>query len=475
MSRLWFRPETLSGKEDNMSQKIYVNRTLNMKRIKYIGLDMDHTVIRYNSEAFEETAFRSMLKKLVNDYSYPKDILNLKFDFKRAIRGLVLDKNQGNVLKLSRHTAIRGSYHGLSPIDYREQNKLYKSTYIDLSDPEYEAVDTSFSISYATLFAQLVDFKDQHPSQLPDYTQIALDMTRALDRSHRDGSIKDVVTSELDRFIIKDKELVEGFERYIKHGKKIFIVTNSDYRYSKLLLDYAINPFLKDHSHWSELFEFTITLAGKPRFFFDHLPFLKIDPETGLMQNHDAPLVPGIYQGGCATKFTDDLKLEPNDILYIGDHIYGDIVRLKKDCAWRTALVVEEIEEEQANLRKAEEYDKKIEALMSEKIPLERKYDDLLSLKIETGKEQNEAETQALMEKIQDLDKKIAPLINMRAQIFNPYWGEVMRTGIEESYFAYQVERFACIYMAKLNDFFGTSPRTYYRSLKRDLPHEVAE
>ena len=81
MSRLWFRPETLSGKEDNMSQKIYVNRTLNMKRIKYIGLDMDHTVIRYNSEAFEETAFRSMLKKLVNDYSYPKDILNLKFDF----------------------------------------------------------------------------------------------------------------------------------------------------------------------------------------------------------------------------------------------------------------------------------------------------------------------------------------------------------------------------------------------------------
>ena len=355
MSRLWFRPETLSGKEDNMSQKIYVNRTLNMKRIKYIGLDMDHTVIRYNSEAFEETAFRSMLKKLVNDYSYPKDILNLKFDFKRAIRGLVLDKNQGNVLKLSRHTAIRGSYHGLSPIDYREQNKLYKSTYIDLSDPEYEAVDTSFSISYATLFAQLVDFKDQHPSQLPDYTQIALDMTRALDRSHRDGSIKDVVTSELDRFIIKDKELVEGFERYIKHGKKIFIVTNSDYRYSKLLLDYAINPFLKDHSHWSELFEFTITLAGKPRFFFDHLPFLKIDPETGLMQNHDAPLVPGIYQGGCATKFTDDLKLEPNDILYIGDHIYGDIVRLKKDCAWRTALVVEEIEEEQANLRKAEE------------------------------------------------------------------------------------------------------------------------
>ena len=42
-----------------MSQsKVFVNRTLNLKRIKYIGLDMDHTLIRYNTENFERLAFQ---------------------------------------------------------------------------------------------------------------------------------------------------------------------------------------------------------------------------------------------------------------------------------------------------------------------------------------------------------------------------------------------------------------------------------
>jgi len=27
--------------------KVYVNRTLNLKKIKYLGLDMDHTLVRY--------------------------------------------------------------------------------------------------------------------------------------------------------------------------------------------------------------------------------------------------------------------------------------------------------------------------------------------------------------------------------------------------------------------------------------------
>jgi hypothetical protein len=37
-----------------MARKVYVNRTLNLKKIRYIGLDMDHTLVRYNSENFEK-------------------------------------------------------------------------------------------------------------------------------------------------------------------------------------------------------------------------------------------------------------------------------------------------------------------------------------------------------------------------------------------------------------------------------------
>ena len=48
------------------------------------------------------------------------------------------------------------------------------------------------------------------------------------------------------------------------------------------------------------------------------------------MTNLNDKLVPGIYQGDKAEVFTKDLGLEGDEILYIGDHIYGDILRLKR-------------------------------------------------------------------------------------------------------------------------------------------------
>lgn len=227
-----------------MNRQVYVNRTLNLKRINYIGFDMDHTLVRYDSQAFEALAHSMIVKKLVADKDYPKEVLNLKFDFQRAVRGLVLDKTHGNVLKLSRHGAIRVSYHGLKPIDYKSQRRIYKSTYVDLSDSNYDTVDTTFSIAHATLFAQLVDLKDKtHAESLPDYYTMADDVLWALDMSHRDDSLKSVVRSRLQDFVIKDEAVVQGLERFKAHGKKIFVLTNSDYPYCKLLLDYAINPF----------------------------------------------------------------------------------------------------------------------------------------------------------------------------------------------------------------------------------------
>ena len=455
---------------------VYVNRTLNLKKINYIGLDMDHTLVRYNSHNFEELAHQIMLKKLVSDLNYPERVLSLKFEYDRAIRGLVIDKTQGNVLKLNRHAAIRISYHGLKPIDYRVQTTLYKSRYLDLGDPEYDTVDTTFSIAFAGLFAQLVDLRDHGgETALPTYDRIAQDLSRVLDMAHRDGSLKNVVAADLNRFIIKEPKVVEGLERYKKHGKKIFILTNSDFFYTKLLLDYAINPFLKEHQSWHDLFEFVITSAEKPRFFYDRLKFLKVNPTDGSMTNVHGRITKGIYQGGCASIFTDDLGVHPDEILYIGDHIYGDIVRLKKDCAWRTALVVEELTAEIAHIRETMDTTKKINGLMAKKVPIEIEVDDLISQKIESGTEANESKITQRLHEIGEIDQQISPLIRSQQHLFNPYWGEVMRVGIEESYLAYQIERYACIYMSKLADLLAISPRTYFRSSKRPLAHEHEE
>ena len=452
---------------------VYINRTLDLKQIKYIGLDMDHTLVKYNSECFENLAYKTMLKRLVNDLSYPESILNLKFDYNRAIRGLIIDKNGGNLLKLSRFGAIRTSYHGLQPISFNEHKDLFKTKYIDLRDPQFDHVDTTFSISFATLFSQLVDLKDRGEAKsLPDYNQLANDINQILDKTHHDGTLKNIVNQNLDDFIIKDEEVVAGIEKFIKHGKKIFIITNSDYNYTKTLLNYAINPFLKDHEHWIDLFEYVITNSQKPRFFYDTFFFLKIDPETGAMTNTCGPLQPGVYQGGCASIFTNDLKLNPNNILYIGDHIYADVLRLKKDCVWRTGLIVEEIQNEVAMDRKVAGINSEILRLMDKKILIETQVDDLISEQIENNHRDHQARIDQLLIEINELDKKISPLLQKQKEFFNPYWGEIMRVGVEESYFAYQVERFACVYMGNLAEFFSQSPRSYFRSAKRLLAHD---
>ncbi len=435
---------------------------------------MDHTLVRYQSENFEKLAHSIVLEKLITMRRYPEEIRKLPFDFNRMIRGLIIDKKKGNLLKLNKYAGIRASSHGTKPIDYLHQKEMYKSIYIDLGDKDFFSIDTAFSISHALLFAQLVDLKEtKFKLELPSFDIIANDIEFCLDEAHKDGSIKDIVKKDLSKYIIKNPDVVRDLERYKVHGKKLFILTNSFFDYSKTLLDYAINPFLKNHKDWTQLFDIVITGAQKPRFFWDRLKILKVDPISGLMSNHESDIVPGMYQGGCADLFTKSLKVSGEDILYVGDHIYGDIVRLKKDCNWRTALVVEELDQEIAAVRQGRPIEDKINQLMQEKEPAEMKILELLTQHKETGIQIDQKLFDSLQDKINAVDSQLRGYITKHQESFNPYWGEVMRIGNEESYFASQVERYACIYMPKLEDLLELSPRIYLRAQRRLLPHEV--
>jgi HAD superfamily 5'-nucleotidase-like hydrolase len=455
-----------------MSQKVFVNRILNMKKIKWIGLDMDHTLIRYNTRNFEALVYQLVVDKLIENLGYPQAIKSLAFNFDEVIRGLIVDSKNGNILKLSRYGAIRLSYHGTKLIEYAEQKKFYRSLYVDLKDPNYIAIDTSFSIAFCVLYGQLVDYKDAHPNELSTYATIALDVLSCVDRVHADGSLKSIISKNLDYYVLRDEQVVEGLKRYLRYDKNLFILTNSDFFYTKLLLDYAINPFLEKGKHWRDIFQYVITLARKPRFFYDNPRFLTVNPENGTMTNTLDKLTPGIYQEGCAKKFTDDLGINGDEILYIGDHIYGDILRLKKDCNWRTALVVEELGDEIASQKLALPVEKNIIEAMAVKETIEQHYIDLCTKHLDDGIKDSDPEITHCQQQIADIDAKLLNLLHQQQAYYNPRWGRVFRAGAEESYFAYQVDRFACIYMEKLGDLLEHSPLTYFRANRRALAHD---
>ncbi len=451
---------------------IFINRTLNLKKIKAIGFDMDYTIVRYNSEAFEKFTHQETLKKLVTEKKYPHEIMNLTFDFKRVIQGLVIDKSHGNLLKVSRFGKVKSAYHGLIPMDFKEQQKLYGTGVIDLSDTHIQSLDTNFAVSNGVIYAQLVELK-KNGLTLPNFDKLANDVKEAIDICHSDGTLKNEVRKNISNYIIQDPEVVALFERYKRYGKKLLVITNSDFNYTKLLLDYTINPFLKEHKDWSELFEITVTLASKPRFFNIKTPFLAIDPNTGFMTNAEGKITKGIYQGGFAGKLQNDLGLEGDEILYLGDHIYGDVVSIKKTFNWRTALVLDPLTEEIEAIKKSAPIQKKIDQEMQIKEQLETKLNDLDLNKQEHHKEVSKDELNALFQEIEKVNAKISDLLEEHKKFFNPYWGEMMRAGLEESRFADQVEKYACIYMTKVSDLIQYSPRTYFRPERRVLPHEL--
>lgn len=455
-----------------MSHSVFVNRTLNMKKIKYIGLDMDHTLIRYQTQKFETLVYQFVIDYLIQRKQYPSDIKQFQFDFDSAIRGSVVDSKNGNILKLNRYGAIRKSYHGTQLIQFEEQKRIYRSTYVDLNDANYIAIDTSFSIAFCVLLGQIIGFKDKYPGALPSYETIATDILFSVDAVHAEGHLKHYIAQHLEEYIHRDPKVVAGLKQYIQHGKKFFIVTNSDYAYSKLLLDYAISPFLEPGEHWQDIFEYVITLSAKPRFFYDKLPFLEVDPHTGCMSNMHGPIKPGIYQGGNANQFTADLALQEDEILYIGDHIYGDILRLKKDCNWRTGLVVEELGAEIQAQNQVLPLEQNIQQKMAQKKELEQTFVTLQSQTILKKTPMEKSQLQTLHDQILQIDTQISALIAEQELFFNRMWGRVFRAGAEESYFAYQVERYACIYMEQLSDLLAVSPFSYFRTHKRLLAHD---
>lgn len=451
---------------------VFVNRSLNLRHIQMVGFDMDHTLVRYKARAFEELTYHHACRLLVRR-GYPEDLLELPFEYERALVGLVIDKRRGNLLKLSRYGKIKLAFHGHRPLDVRTLRETYQNVVVDLGDPEFQPLDTLFAISAGVLFTNLVELREAGKITR-DWASLAQDALGAVDAVHRDGSVKSEVRSQPERFLTDDPLVAALLERYKENGKRLMIITNSDWNYTRTMLGLAIDPHLRKHRSWMDLFDVVITLADKPRFFEQPARFLRVDPDTGWLANHEGPVNRGFFQGGWFRPLQQDLGLDGREILYIGDHIYGDVVSIKKRCDWRTALVLEDLEGEIANLRRARPLQQEIDRLMQEKERVERQI-NRLDLQRCDGERIDRKTLDRLYLEVDRLNQRISDLLVEYRSHFNPYWGEILRSGNEESRFAGQIDEYACVYMTRVSDLYQYSPRTYFRPKRRLMPHEMLE
>ena len=94
------------------NEKIFVNKNIDLSKIKCYGFDMDYTLCEYISPKFDELAFHLSQQFLVQKLKYPEEILALQYDASFPVRGLWFDRINGNLLKVDQFGEIMDCRHG---------------------------------------------------------------------------------------------------------------------------------------------------------------------------------------------------------------------------------------------------------------------------------------------------------------------------------------------------------------------------
>jgi 5'-nucleotidase len=467
-----------------------------MSSIAWVGFDMDYTLAIYNQQQMDELSIRATIEKLVAR-GYPEFLRTMPYSIEFPVRGLLIDKRFGHILKMNRYKFVTKGYHGFRELGGEELRELYHSKKIRPATPRYHWIDTLYALSEAAIYAALVEAMEKRGLAV-DYGRVFQDIRESIDEAHRDGTILETVAADFPRFVNKDPELAPTLHKLRSAGKKLFLLTNSRWSYTEKMMSYLLDGQMIEYPHWRNYFDVVVVAAMKPAFFQERRP---------LMQRHGDKLEPAtfpleratIYEGGNLHELERDLGAAGDEILYVGDHIYGDILRSKKESAWRTAMIIQELEGEvlahescredfarQAELGEARDrLEDELRFYQTRFKELSRKGEHAASRangsphanghgadgdgersRIKRGIDRVRARLRHVEGELRLIERRID-------HRFHPFWGSLLKEENEESSFGSQVEEYACLYTARVSNFLLYSPQQYFRSPRDEMAHEI--
>lgn len=493
--------------------------------------DMDYTIAQYKQPAFDKLAFDGAKEKLVKKLGYPEKLLDVEYDHTVSktifrpfmhllsfflnsnyffntsystitqfwVRGLIIDTQRGNFIKIDRHKYARVAYHGFTPMSSRTRKDVYSRFFNQVpsfGEKQYVNMDTLFQFVDASLFATLIEMKDNDENEFLDfktYEEIYKDVRECVDLCHRDGVIKDEVARNPEKYIVLDDNMIPMLKKFKEDGVKVFLLTNSHWEYTSVAMNYLyhqadVDPELKLKNEWTDLFDVVVVGSCKPAYLVDpYLNLFRCDPKTGSLKNTDGLyeiealgedgakkfLEQGkIFQGGNWKHLTAMLEIKAGEeILYVGDHLYSDVLRSKRTLGWRSMFIMPELPEEMKTFHEQKPLQRKIQKL--------RILRDELSLVADGVAASGNAEDPEIAEKLKNLkedDSKIKSALTEMTkqyhQAFHPIWGMMFQAGHQDSRLAYFVTNYACLYTAKATNLGLTSTQRPFRTSGQMLPHD---
>ncbi|MBV9946556.1 MAG: HAD-IG family 5'-nucleotidase [Myxococcales bacterium] len=470
-----------------------------MSGIAWVGFDMDYTLAIYDQQEMDELSIRATVAKLI-ERGYPDFIASIPYLTNFPVRGLLIDKRFGHILKMNRYKFVTKGYHGLRELAKDELRQLYHSKKIRPATPRYHWIDTLYALSEAALYAALVEAMEQRGLTV-DYAKVFTDIRESIDEAHRDGTILETVAADFPRFVHKDPELAPTLHKLRSSGKRLFLLTNSRWSYTNKMMSYLLDGAMAEYPHWRNYFDVVVVAAMKPAFFQEQRPLMEHDGSE--LVPATLPLERGkIYEGGNLPDLEHALGAAGDEVLYVGDHIYGDILRSKKESAWRTAMIIQELEGEvrahdscRDDFARSEQLEEVRDRLEDELRFYQGRFKELTRRSDHGqghGHSQNSEKTNGVsgaepdgerarikraIERVRGrlrvVDSEVHAIERHVDQRFHAYWGSLLKEENEESSFGSQVEEYACLYTSRVSNFLLYSPQQYFRSPRDEMAHEL--
>jgi hypothetical protein len=267
--------------------------------------------------------------------------------------------------------------------------------------------------------------------------------------------------TDFDRYVRRDERLGPTLHRLRSAGKKLFLLTNSRPDQTEPMMSYLLDGAVRGYQSWRQFFDVIVTSAAKPTFFTGRAPFEDVlDPGNPVSELRRGR----VYRGGNMADFERMMGMSGTDLLYVGDHIYGDVLRANVESGWRTLMVIQEMADELAALERHSEDIRRVDEL-DLALRLTREERHLLGPGSGAGP--------GLSQRATDLERRRDELEAAIGQAFHPYWGSLFKAGTELSSFAAQVEQYAWLYTERVSNL-GAYPAThFFRSPRALMAHEV--
>ena len=404
---------------------------------------------------------------------YPDSLAALQYDPSFAVRGVAYDTRRGYLMKLDFLHAVEhgNAFFGRRRLSEAEVVAAYGSSIISSTElSSFRPMVDLFCLPETCLISDVIQhFVDRGMPFHPGY--IYSDVKAAVSHLHESGVLHSTIAAQPEAYIEDSPELVRLLRSIRAAGRKVFLLTNSGYKFVATGMDFLTRAQLKP-GEWRSLFDLVCVGADKPSFYTETRPFRSLNTATGKVRwvPIDALLPGQVYHGGSLSELN---RLSNGDftgqsVLYLGDSVFSDLSRPSR-IGWRTGAILHELEAE-VKLQQSEPYRR----LLRQLLRCERRM-----------REENARCAEAAAAKgfgVSVGDRELAQLDLLRAErdalrtqlkdMFAPSFGSVFRTHSGATLFMQSILRYSDIYTSHITNLLALSPQHRLFPIRRCLPHE---